>query len=256
MRDFVLNESNYGKIKDESFDLAILPWGATEPHNYHLPYGTDTLETTYIAETAAAKASSNGARVMVLPTIHLGMQNPGQIEIPFCLSASLNTQVSILKDIVASLSVQGLKKLIILNGHGGNDFKPVIRDLYSELDDFFIGLTSWYELLDNSKYFDIPGDHAGEMETSIMMYAFPDIVQEVSASGMGEANNFKAECMKNKEVWTPRNWSKVSLDTGIGNPKFASVEKGKIFLDDLTNRLSEIFIELCELDVNNMYNSD
>lgn len=256
MRNYVLNKCNYGEIKDESFDLAILPWGATEPHNYHLPYGTDTLETAYIAELATEKASKKGARIMVLPAIHLGMQNPGQVELPFCLHASIETQLSILKDIVRSLSLQGLPKLLILNGHGGNDFKAIIRDLYQVFDNFFIGLSSWYTILDNSKYFDIPGDHAGEMETSIMMHAFPEIVREMDSSRVRTENTFKATCLQNKEVWTPRDWSKVSNDTGIGDPSMSSAKKGSIFLEELTNRLSEIFVELCKTDIDNLYTTD
>lgn len=249
----MLNECNFGILRSKEIDLAVLPWGATEPHNYHLPYGTDTLETRFIAEKAAEKAVKSGAKVMVLPAIHLGMQNPGQTDIPFCLNAGIETQLSILRDIVKSLKRQEFKKLLVLNGHGGNDFKPLIRDLYSDIDDFFIGQANWYEIIDTRSYFNEAGDHAGEMETSIMMYAFPGLVSDLKNAGSGESKKFSLDCLNNKEVWIPRNWSRVSKDTGIGSPVAASAEKGKRFVEDLTDKLADIFIEIGGADINNLY---
>jgi creatinine amidohydrolase len=80
--------------------------GATEPHNYHLPYGTDSLETAKIAEEAAEKAWKKGAKIMVLPTIPLGVQNPGQIDLPFCLHTKPSTQTLIFKDIVEAFTTR------------------------------------------------------------------------------------------------------------------------------------------------------
>ena len=68
-----------------SYELAILPWGATEAHNVHLPYGTDTIESGFIAAEAARLAWEAGAKVVVLPTVPFGV-NTGQLDIPLCLS--------------------------------------------------------------------------------------------------------------------------------------------------------------------------
>jgi len=56
IRPYILAETNWHSLKDESFDLAILPWGATEAHNYHLPYATDILEADFIAAESAKVA--------------------------------------------------------------------------------------------------------------------------------------------------------------------------------------------------------
>ena len=58
-RPYVLAESNWKAVKDTPFEVAILPWGATEPHNYHLPYSTDNYETGALAERAAEVAWKN-----------------------------------------------------------------------------------------------------------------------------------------------------------------------------------------------------
>ena len=120
-KPYVLEQTNWKQVKSQKYEVAILPWGATEPHNYHLPYGTDSLETAKIAEQSAGKAWEKGAKVMVLPVIPLGAQNMGQIDMPFCLHTKPSTQLIILKDILTAFSGQGIKKLVIMNGHGGND---------------------------------------------------------------------------------------------------------------------------------------
>ena len=63
-----------------------------------------------------------------------------------------------------------------MNGHGGNDFKQLIRDLQPQFPEMFISIVEWFKMLDNTDYFDEGGDHANEMETSIIMHYFPDLV--------------------------------------------------------------------------------
>ena len=71
-RGHVLMEANHRQLLDRRPNVAVLPWGATEAHNYHLPHGTDVIEATAIAERAAGLATERGARVVVLPTIPFG----------------------------------------------------------------------------------------------------------------------------------------------------------------------------------------
>jgi len=253
MRPYILEETNWKQVKNEDYQLAVLPWGATEPHNYHLPYGTDSLETARIAEQAAGKAWENGAKVMVLPTIPLGVQNAGQIELPFCLHTRPSTQKIILEDILKALYDQGVRKFILLNGHGGNDFKPAIRELQPQFPHMFIGLSEWFKLLDLTNYFEDTGDHAGEMETSVILHYFPHLVLPLEEAGLGKAKNFKPETLKKKIAWTPRKWDKVSEDTGVGNPKKATAEKGRAYLNDVTATLAKLFIEIAECDLENLY---
>lgn len=253
MKSFILEETNWKQVKNQKYEVAVLPWGATEPHNYHLPYGTDSLETTKIAQQAAEKAWYKGAKVMVLPTIPFGVQNVGQIELPFCLHLNPSTQLIILQDILEALSIQGIKKFVLLNGHGGNDFKPLVRELQPKFPDLFISLVEWFKILDPAAYFKEEGDHAGEMETSVMMHCFPALVLPLGEAGAGKAKIFKLKGLRNKTAWAPRQWDKVSEDTGIGNPKAASAEKGKKYLDDLTSKIADYFVELAESDSADLY---
>lgn len=253
MRPYILEETNWKQVKNLKYEVAVLPWGATEPHNYHMPYGTDSLETARIAADAAEKAWNNGAKIMVLPTIPLGVQNTGQIELPFCLHTRPSTQKTIFKDIVSVLDKQGIRKLVLINGHGGNDFKPIIREIQPQFPEMFISLIEWFKIFDLSEYFEDEGDHAGEMETSVIQFYFPELLLPLDEAGEGKAKKFKLRALNNNTAWAPRQWDKVSKDTGIGNPKKASPEKGKKFLEDVTAKIAAYFIELAQCNLNSLY---
>lgn len=70
--------SNLGTVRNNQYQMAILPWGATEPHNLHLPYLTDCILSHSIAVDAAVQlAADKGVNCMVLPPVAMGAQNPG-----------------------------------------------------------------------------------------------------------------------------------------------------------------------------------
>ncbi|MGL5790037.1 MAG: creatininase family protein, partial [Bacteroidales bacterium] len=184
-----LTQSNYGDVRKIKYDLAVLPWGATEPHNLHLSYTTDCLLSQAVAIDAAKRAYEKGVNVMVLPSIPLGAQNPGQRDEPFCIHTRYETQKMVLTDIVASLYHQGMRKLVIVNGHGGNSFKPMIRDLAVDYPDFIIAVTDWFAIVPPAGYFENKDDHAGELETSAMLYYYPEIT-DLSKAGEGKGIPF------------------------------------------------------------------
>lgn len=239
-----LQVENYGHIRSKSYSFAVLPWGATEPHNYHLPYLTDCYLAHDIAVDAAAKAwAKYGVRGMVLPPIPLGAQNPGQRELPFCLHTRYETQKHILYDIVESLDYQNIHTLVIINGHGGNSFRPLIRDLCVDYPQMVIACCDWFSVEAQDNYFENRDDHAGEMETSVMLHYHPGLV-DLSMAGTGESKPFNIESLNNKVAWVPRNWAKVSSDTGIGDPRRSSADKGEVYATVVTDKIAMLFDEL------------
>ena len=142
---------------------------------------------------------------------------------------------------------------MVLNGHGGNDFKPMIREIKAEFPEMMIALVEWFKILDPSDYFEDGGDHANEMETSIIMHYFPELVLPLEEAGEGKAKSIQLENLKNKTAWIPRQWDKVSEDTGIGNPKKSSPGKGKKYLDATTTRISDFLVEFADCDTTNLY---
>ncbi len=252
MRPYILAETNYRAIQERPIELAILPWGATEAHNYHLPYGTDVYEADHIMAEAARLAWEQGANVMVLPTVPFGV-NTGQSDILLDLNIYPSTQLLILNDLVEVLHRQGIRKLLIFNSHGGNDFKPLIREIGRRYPDMFISLCFWFTVLNRSAYFEEKGDHADELETSVMQYLRPDLVQPLSEAGDGAAKRWKIKGMDEGWAWAERQWSKVTADTGIGNPYSATPEKGERFFKDLTQKVSTLLMDLAKADPNDLY---
>ena len=250
-RPWVLAESAWKTVEETPYDVAILPWGATEAHNRHLPYATDTIQSERLSIAAAARAWQAGARVVVLPAVPFGV-NTGQLDIKLCLNMNPSTQAAVLGDLVRSLSGQRIRKLVIVNGHGGNDFKPMIREL-QPLTDVFVCLINWYAMMDARPYFDEPGDHAGELETSLMMHLAPDLVLPLSEAGPGRARPSRLTAMREGWVWAPRPWTRVTADTGVGDPSAATVGKGERFAAELVARMSALLVELAAEDVERMY---
>jgi creatinine amidohydrolase len=250
-RPYVLAEANWKLVKDTGYEVAILPWGATEPHNFHLPYSTDNYETAAIAERAAEIAWKQGAKVIVLPTVPFGV-NTGQIDLRLALNMNPSTQLALLTDIASAISGQGVRKLLILNGHGGNDFRQMIRELGTRVN-LFICTINWWTCVSSKDYFDEPGDHAGEMETSIMMSLHPDLLRPLSEAGPGKAKRFRVAGLRDGWAWAPRQWSKVTSDTGTGDPKASTPAKGEKFLKAVTERIGGFLVDLAAADPDNMY---
>ena len=249
-KEIDLSVTSYGKVRGVKYDVTILPWGATEPHNLHLPYLTDCIIPHDIAVDAAALALEKyGARCMVMPPVGFGAHNPGQRELPFCIHTRYSTQQAILEDIVASLYAQGVRKLIILSGHGGNNFKGMIRDLSFEYPDFLIIAGEWFGLVPNKDYFEAEiDDHAGESETSVMMYYHPELV-DLSEAGDGDSKPFAIQSLNERVGWAPRHWDKATVDSGVGNPKKASAEKGEKYVKPVIEKLAKLFGETAMNDL-------
>jgi creatinine amidohydrolase len=250
-RPFLLAESTWPTIRGNSYEVAVLPWGATEAHNYHLPYGTDTIESDAVAASAAAIAWERGARVLVLPTVPFGVQT-GQADIPFCLNLNPGTQTRILADLLVSLEAHSIRKVVILNGHGGNDFKQIIRELQPQTRVFLCQL-NWYAALDARTFFDEPGDHGGELETSLMMHVASALVRPLSEAGDGAVRKPTVQAFREGWAWAPRRWTKVTKDTGVGDPSKASAEKGARYAAALAERIAGFFVELAAMDPDEPY---
>jgi creatinine amidohydrolase len=247
----VLAEHSWGELRNDPCDLAVLPWGATEAHNYHLPYGTDTIETAFVAAEAGRLAAAAGARVLVLPTLPFGVQ-AGQLDIPFCINLMPSTQAAVLHDIVRALEGQGVKKLVLLNGHGGNDFKAMIRELQPATS-VFLCTINWYSCVKPEPYFDEPGDHAGELETSAMLHIAPELVRPLEQAGPGEARAFRVTGLREGWAWAPRQWTKITANTGVGDPKAATADRDASFLDAVTSRIASFLIDLAAADPADLY---
>jgi creatinine amidohydrolase len=247
----VLAEAHWPAVAAARYEVAVLPWGATEPHNRHLPYATDNMEADGIAARAARQANARGARVVVLPCIPFGVQT-GQLDLPLAVNMNPSTQARVLADVVASVERVGIRKFVVFNGHGGNDFKQLLRELQPETPVFLCSL-NWWQVVDGRGFFDEPGDHAGELETSVMQHLRPETVRPLAEAGDGAEKKAGMTGFRERWVWTQRPWTTVSADTGIGNPKAATAEKGARYVEAVAEHIAQFLLELSEGDPATMY---
>lgn len=251
IKPFILKEMNWKQVQNTRFEIAVLPWGATEAHNYHLPYGTDIYESEAIAAEAARIAWEQGARVVVLPAIPFGA-NCQQLDIPMTINMNPTTQAAVLQDVIASLEPHSVKKLVILNGHGGNDFKNIIRQAQVD-SDLFLCQLHWFRVPVAENIFDQPGDHADEIETSLMLHLYPRLVLPLAEAGDGAAKRFKVRALNQDWAWAPRRWTQVTRDTGVGDPRQANAEKGAQFFRLVTQEIATFLTELQTVQPDALY---
>jgi creatinine amidohydrolase len=208
--------------------------------------------TENIATDSAEIAWKNGSGVLVLPTIPFGV-NTGQLDIKLNINMNPSTQFAILNDIADVLTRHEIYKLLILNGHGGNDFRQMIRELGAKFPKMFICACNWYKSFDNSDFFENGGGHADEMETSIMQFLAPELILPLSEAGNGIGKKFRIKSLNENWAWAERKWTQVTIDTGIGDPHKATAEKGERCYKVVINKIGELMIELSEADINDMY---
>lgn len=250
-RPYILAETTWTSVRTADYQVAVLPWGATEAHNLHLPYGTDCFQCDLIAAEAARRAWEAGARVTVLPTVPFGVQT-GQLDIPLCINVDPSTQLAVLGDVAASLSGQGIRRLVVLNGHGGNDFRQMIRELQPRLE-IFLCAVDWYRVVDPRDFFDDLGDHAGEMETSMMLHLLPELVLPLERSGDGAQRRSRIRAIREGWAWAPRRWTQVTRDTGVGDPRRSTTEKGAAYFEAVAERIAGFLVELASVDPADLY---
>ena len=248
MRPWKLAETNYAYVKEHAFEVAVLPLGATEPHNLHLPYGTDTMEGDTIGEALCAAAHERGAKVVLLPTMPYGTET-NQMAFPLAMNVNPSTLAAVIRDLVESLAQHGIRKVVLLNSHGGNDLKPVLRELYGRTSAHLF-LCNWYRVLADvyGEIFERPDDHAGEMETSLILAYFPHLVAQDEHGRLladdGTIADTRFEAVNRGWVSITRPWHLLTTNSGAGNPHAASADKGRQLVARLVERLAGFLVEL------------
>jgi len=258
VRPWVLAELNYGYVREHPCEVAVQPFGATEPHNLHLPYGTDIFEAETIAGRACEAAFNRGAPVVMLPAIPYGTDT-NQLGFPLAINLNPSTLLTVIRDVVDSLAAHGIHKLVLLNSHGGNDFKPVLRELYGKTP-VRLFLCDWFRMaVDAEKQiFSTSDDHAGEVETSLALAYFPEFVARDPQTGRltaddGDLRLTRFDAVNRGWVSITRPWHLLTTNSGAGNPHAATAEKGRALMEMLVERISGFLVELAASKVDDNF---
>ena len=252
INEWDLTQTNQARLKQQMPNVAVLGASAIEAHNYHLPEGQDFLHTEAIVKRVAQMAWEKTSSVICLPTIPYGV-DCNLLEFPLTIHVKQTTLDLMLTEIVASLAHHGIRKIVLINGHGGNDFTPLVRQIQADLG-VFIFWCNVYEVGQDkhNEIFDTADDHAGELETSMALALFPELV-ELEQADSGASRPFQFEALDRGWIKTSRMFSNLNDHCGNADPSLSTAEKGQQYLDFICNRISNFLIELAEADVNDHF---
>lgn len=248
-----LEELTLADARELDWQVAVLPLGATEPHNLHLPYGTDTYEGWHLADRCCARAWEEGGRVVQLPVVPYGTET-NMREFPWAMNLQPSTLTHVLRDLVCSVEKAGIRKLVLLNSHGGNDFKPFLREMYGHTD-VHLFLCNWYQMVQDATatICEHQDDHAGEMETSLILSFRPELVRRTSAGDLradeGARRPLRFQALREGWVGISRPWHLLTTNSGSGNPHAATAEKGEQIAQVVTDRIGPFLAELSQAEL-------
>jgi creatinine amidohydrolase/Fe(II)-dependent formamide hydrolase-like protein len=238
--DYVLGELSWPEARSrlQETDLALLPVGAVEQHGPHLPLDIDAWDADYLARRVAAACSR--PRPLVLPLIPYGVSYHHE-DFAGTLSVTPETLSRMVYEIGVAAARQGITKLIIINGHGGNipTLQFAAQAINRDAHIFTCVDTGDTSDTDVAKLVDTPNDvHAGEIETSTALATRPDLVRlDQARRSVPRFSSQYLEFSSARSVeWYART-AKISPSGVLGDPTRASREKGeqiwKIMIDHL-----------------------
>lgn len=221
--------STYQDLERSEVSAAILPVGATEGHGPHLPLNTDSVQAEVVAERMAERLNA-----FLLPGIAFGnSQVLGDFK--GTISVSPNTLATTVKEIGHCLLDQGFRRIVVLNGHGGNFIlKTAVRELNLAQRQGKVILLNVYEVGElHSRVLDSASDdaHAGEAETSLMLHLEPEHVGDERVDHVPDVDGWVYfDYLRMKEFCPEGVWGRSSL---------ATPEKGRQLLEGTVDLLVE-----------------
>ena len=236
MKAYEVNERQAGDA------IVIVPIGSFEQHGPHLPVQVDALLAGEVARRAGVKISADQP-VIVTPTVWCGLAEH-HMSFGGTITLDFDTFQSVLRCICRSLIRQGFRKILLLNGHGGNiTALSVISDTLSREFDLPIATTTYWvpareafaELLKHQTTI----GHACEAETSMLLALKPDLV-DVDAANHVEAPEGGLYDQGGVHVW--RSTSYWTPSGVIGKPSAATAEKGEALLEAAATAIAQRLI--------------
>lgn len=219
--------------------VAIVPFAAIEQHGPHLPVEVDSLLGGEVALRTARKMAARGTPVVVLPVVWTGLSEH-HMALGGTITLDLPTFSALAEGICRSLVRHGFRRLVLLNGHGGNDnaLRCITDDLTPRLGVPIIQFTYWNAAAEAvAAVLDTQTAllHACEAETAMTMALRPELVATQRIPAASQAMHYV--------VAGPYRWRAlpaVSASGVIGNPVAATAQKGERLLDGISSRLADL----------------
>lgn len=244
-------------------DIALIPAGSTEQHGPHLPVNNDTFTAFELAKKASEMAYDK-VKTVVVPAIPYGLTG---LEYPGTITLSRETLVALYKEVAKSLIQGGFKKVIFVNGHGGNitPLHLAISEIQGETGALVALVQYWelgYDLI--TEILETEGKvfgHAGEMETSISWALGQKVLEGKRGRGIPPTTPsledytrplFRPKVPIHVGILDPKvmEWFTPEKSNGVlGDSKLASREKGEKILEHVLSVFVEFLERIKDLEV-------
>lgn len=243
-------EMRWSQMKelDRSKTVTILPTGSMEQHGPHLPLQVDH----FIANRLAEDLQERIPETLILPPVWAGTSGH-HMDFPGTITLRPRVFIDLLRDICGCMHHHGFRRMVLLNGHGGNraSLEVLGQELYAEMG-FSVNLIVYWdlvpELVKSLKKSKSKGmGHSGELETSLMLYLAPHLV-DLGALPDG----FRSDRLQRskfiaadglKRYVNIKEYSEIGVD---GFPAAASAKDGELFYQSVLNELDRVVRELQE----------
>ncbi|MFW9835682.1 MAG: creatininase family protein [Candidatus Thorarchaeota archaeon] len=253
-KNYLLANMTWPEVENrlKECDIVLVPLGSTEQHGPALPVNNDYFIATQFAHRAAERIW-NTHKVTVTPTINFGF-SPHHMDFPGTITLSELTLSSMIADICHSLAQHGFKKIIIINGHGGNEtaIQNALHDMQGNIDAKVFCANWWSLVIDRIK--DIvtpPVYHACDMETSVAWYLGQRVLEDkrVDEPGKSLVPGFVIPDMlaPPPRVSTSYRMKEITDSGVVGYSTKATKEKGKLVAEAVLERLVNFIEEIAKM---------
>jgi creatinine amidohydrolase len=247
MTSGILEEMTIDDVRELKPEVVLLGVASTEPHGPILPYGTDYFQCDAVCRRAVARANQGGARVLMYPTLPIG-NNVNFKPFPFACRVAVRTLMRILLDVIQAVEEDGIRKVVLVDGHGGNTdaMHAALREHFDRTPPerrAFVCATRARPGDEALALIECPSNHGGESETSRIMFLRPELVHadQLQKLPIGKPT---VPALERSEVMFVRPWHRHVPMGGGGDTRKASPEKGKAVIESAADRLAEFLVEL------------
>ncbi|MEX0745446.1 MAG: creatininase family protein [Phycisphaeraceae bacterium] len=247
----ILEEMTIEGVRAMSPRVVMLGIGSTEPHGPHLPYGTDLYQTDAVCRRAVTRANDRGARVLMYPTLPIST-NANFQAFPFACRIGVRTLMNVLLDIIEALEQDGIRKVVLVNGHGGNPdvVRATVREHVGRRrpgEGAFVCMTSTTDVVPEEAraIVEHPSDHAGENETSRMLHLRPDLVRPEKFDDF-LVQKPTIDHLRSGRMFFVRPWHGYIPASAGGETRSSSAEKGQTLTDAGADWLADFLVALAE----------
>jgi creatinine amidohydrolase len=244
-----MTEIEWGRLKAAELNalarrdaVVIVPVGSVEQHGPHLPTQVDMLIVGEVARRAARRVQ---APVVVAPTVWSGLAEH-HMSLGGTLSLDFSTFLAVLRCICRSLTRHGFRRILLLNGHGGNvaALTVIVNELAPELNAPIATATYWTlarEAFQQTLERQINVRHACEAETSMLLALTPELVDMAKAQGaVGPTERELDEVVGGDGAHRWRSFQARTRHGAIGDPRGASAEKGERLLEAAADAVAKL----------------